>query len=137
MALVANFLRIRRLWGSPLGFGTLTLAGAGEDRMESWVMPVVKNPGVRRDLGKVLRGINKRYTVDAATKLRDFGGPALLVWARKDRFFTAAHAQRLAGEFTDAQVEWVDNSRTFVPVDVPERLSALITDFVRRDVASR
>lgn len=137
MAAVAAILRVRRLWGSPLGFGTLTLTGAGEDRMESWVMPVVENRGVRRDLGKVLLGIDKRYTLEAATKLRDFAGPALLVWARQDRFFTAAHAERLAGEFTDARVEWVQDSRTFVPVDVPERLSELVTDFVRRDVASR
>jgi pimeloyl-ACP methyl ester carboxylesterase len=137
MALVAALLRIRKLWASPLGFGTLTLAGAGQERLESWVTPVIKDLGVRRDLGKVLRGIDKRYTLEAATKLREFGGPALLVWARNDRFFTAEHAQRLAAEFADARIEWVDESRTFVPVDVPARLSELITDFVRRDVASR
>ena len=60
--------------------------------------PGLNDPGVRRDLKKVTVGMNKRYTLEAAEKLRGSELPILLAWAPGDRFFPLKYAERLAGE---------------------------------------
>ena len=42
--------------------------------------------------------MNKRYTLEAAEKLRGTDLPILLTWAPGDRFFPISYAQRLASE---------------------------------------
>ena len=59
----------------------------------------LSDPGVRRDLGKVTDGMNKRYTLAAAEKLRGSESPVLLTWAPGDRFFPISYAERLAGRW--------------------------------------
>lgn len=136
--LVALDLRGVTLVGNDTGGAMCQLVlTAHPERVDSWLTPITRDPGIRRDLRKVLRGIHPRHTLAAAARLRGFAGPALVVWGRRDRFFTPAHARRLAAEFGDARLEWVDEARTFVPIDAPARLSALIADFVRRAAASR
>jgi pimeloyl-ACP methyl ester carboxylesterase len=54
----------------------------------------------------------------------------LLAWGSEDRLFPLDLAQRLAARFPDARLEVVPNARTFVPLDEPARLSALIHDFL-------
>ena len=83
------------------------------------------------DGGKVLRGIDPRYTIEAAEKLRDFERPALLAWAVEDRFFKLSYAERLAETIRGATLERIDDSYTFVSEDQPERLAELIEAFAR------
>ena len=77
----------------------------------------------------VLLWISKRYTLEAAERLKDFDRPTLLAWAPEDRFFTLKYAKRLAGAFPDARLELIDDARTFVSLDQPARLAALISEF--------
>jgi pimeloyl-ACP methyl ester carboxylesterase len=77
-------------------------------------------------VAKVLRGVDPKYTLEAAEKLRDFRSPALLAWASEDRFFPPEHAERLAKIIPDARVEWIDDSYSFVSEDQPGRLAELI-----------
>ena len=58
----------------------------------------LNDPDVRRDAKKVTVGMNKRYTLEAAEKLRDSELPILLTWAPGDRFFPIKYAERLAEE---------------------------------------
>ena len=60
--------------------------------------PALNDPGVRRDLKKVTVGMNKRYTLEAAEKLRGSELPILLAWAPGDKLFPISYAERLAGE---------------------------------------
>ena len=94
-----------------------------------WTAAITSDRDIRRDAGKVLRGISKRYTLEAATKLREFDGPTMLAWATEDRFFKPAFAERLAADIPGSRLEWIEDSRTFVSEDQPERLAALIRDF--------
>ena len=55
----------------------------------------------------------------------------LLAWAPEDRFFPFAHAERLADLLPDARLERIEDSRTFVSEDQPQRLAELIAGFVR------
>jgi pimeloyl-ACP methyl ester carboxylesterase len=95
----------------------------------SWMEPGLHDPGVKRDLQKVTVGMNKRYTLEAAEKLRGSGLPLLLTWAPGDRVFPLKHAERLAGEVPDARIVEIPDSRTFVPLDQPQRLAEAIAEF--------
>jgi len=95
----------------------------------SWMAPSLHDPGVKRDARKVTAGMNKRYTLEAAEKLRGTELPILLTWAPGDRFFPIEYAQRLASE-TGARVVEIPDARTFVPLDQPGRLAEEIAAFV-------
>jgi pimeloyl-ACP methyl ester carboxylesterase len=96
----------------------------------SWVEPGLNDPGVKHDLKKVTVGMNKRYTLEAAEKLRDSALPILLTWAPKDRVFPLKFAERLAGEVPDARIVEIPDAGTFVPFDQPQRVADEIANFV-------
>jgi pimeloyl-ACP methyl ester carboxylesterase len=98
---------------------------------DSYALPPHIGAGVRRDLAKVLGGLHRRYTLEAAERLHGFDKPVLLAWSSEDKFFPPRHAEELARLFPDARVEWIDDSSTFSPEDQPRRLADLIAGFVR------
>jgi len=95
----------------------------------SWVEPSLKNRDVKRDLKKVSVGMNRRYTLEAAERLRNSELPLLLTWAPGDRLFPLKYAERLAGEVPNARIVQIPDSRTFVPIDQPQRLADEIAGF--------
>ena len=130
--LVFGPLRLRAPRRLPFAFGWLTKRPIDRDAEDSYVLPPLSDSGVRRDVAKILRGVDPKYTLEAAEKLRDFHSPALLAWASEDRFFPPEHAERLAKIIPDARVELIDDSYSFVPEDQPGRLAELIAGFVRQ-----
>jgi pimeloyl-ACP methyl ester carboxylesterase len=74
--------------------------------------------------------MNKRYTLEAAAKLRTTELPILLAWAPGDRFFPIKYAERLAAEAPNAHIVQIPDSNTFVPLDQPERLAEEIARFI-------
>ena len=76
--------------------------------------------------------MDTRYTNEAADRLGSFTKPALIAWAREDRLFKPANAEALARDLGNARLEWIDDSRTFVSEDNPDRLAELIAGFARR-----
>lgn len=111
-------------------FGLLAATPIPRSIHDGWAEPTRRNRGVRRDIGKVLRGITTRETLRAIAALRSFDRPVLLAWGRDDAFFRPAYAKRLAGDIPGARLEWIEGSRTFVPLDAPDRLAELIAAFV-------
>ncbi len=99
------------------------------DLISSWLEPGMRDRDVRRDLRKVTAGMNKRHTLEAATKLRGSQLPILLAWAPGDRFFPISYAERLAGEAANATIVRIPDAKTFVPVDQPARLAKEIAQF--------
>jgi pimeloyl-ACP methyl ester carboxylesterase len=97
--------------------------------VESWARPGITDKAVRRDLGKVTRGMNKKHTLEAAAKLRGSEFPLLLAWAPGDRFFPMRYAERLAEEVGGAKLVRIPDAATFVPFDQPDRVAAAIADF--------
>lgn len=95
----------------------------------SWMEPGLNDPDVKRDLQKVTAGMNKRYTLEAAERLRGSDLPILLAWAPGDRVFPLKHAERLANEVPNARIVQIPDSRTFVPLDQPQRLADAIAEF--------
>ena len=124
-------LRMRAARRSPIAFGWLTKRPIDREAEDSYVLPVLGEKRLRADLNKVIRGIDKRYTNEAADKLGGFDKPALIAWSREDRFFKPEHAERLARDLPNARLEWIDDARTFSMEDNPERVTELIAGFVR------
>jgi pimeloyl-ACP methyl ester carboxylesterase len=98
--------------------------------ISSWMEPGIHDPGVRRDLKKVTVDMNKRYTLEAAQKLRGSELPILLTWAPGDKYFPISYAERLASEAGNARIVRIPDSKTFVPLDQPQRLAEEIDSFV-------
>ena len=92
--------------------------------------PGLRSRDLKRDLKKVTVGMNKRYTLEAAEKLRSSELPVLLAWAANDRLFPMKYAERLASEVPNARLVPIPDSRTFVPIDQPQRLVDEIAAFV-------
>jgi pimeloyl-ACP methyl ester carboxylesterase len=111
-------------------FAPFSKAGIPDDLIASWMQPSLNDPDIKRDLKKVTVGMDSRHTLGAAEKLRGSGLPILLTWAPGDKFFPLAYAERLAGEAGNAKIVEIPDSRTFVPLDQPERLSEEIAGFV-------
>ncbi len=99
------------------------------DLIASWMEPGMHDPGVRHDLKKVTVGMNKRYTLEAAEKLRSTELPLLLTWATGDRLFSIKSAKRLAAETPNARLVEIADASTFVPLDQPQRLADEIAGF--------
>ncbi len=99
------------------------------DLIESWMRPGLDNPGVKDDVRKVTLGMDKRYTLEAAEKLRDADIPILLAWARDDWLFPLKGAERLASDARDARIVEIPDAKTFVPVDQPQRVAEEIAAF--------
>ena len=102
-----------------------------DELVESWVRAGLEDGDVRRDTKKLTAGMNKRYTLEAAEKLRDFDKPTLLAWAPEDRFFPLSYAERLAEAIPDSRFVRIEDAKTFVALDQPERLTEAIGDFMR------
>ena len=128
-----RFEPLRRL---PIAYGWLIKRDFRAAPTREWVDPFLSNGEIRRDTVKVLRGIDPRYTMEAAERLRDFDRPALLAWAVEDRFFKLAFAERLARTIRGARLERIADSYTFVSEDQPERLAELIEEFARRPLST-
>jgi pimeloyl-ACP methyl ester carboxylesterase len=123
-------LRLRPLRRLPLAFGWLTKRPNSDPEVEdAWVRAFFTRRETRRDVARILRAIDDRYTQEAAEKLRSFDKPVLIAWATEDKVFPLEHAHKLADLLPNARVEEIADSYSFVPEDQPERLAELIRDF--------
>ncbi len=119
---------IRRL---PIAFGWLVQRELTEQEWESIIAPL-RSPPVRRDLGKILRGISTRYTMRAAKELESFPLPTLFLWADTTKMFPIANAYALAERMPNAHVKSVPDSLAFSHLDQPQYVSQSIMNEVKR-----
>lgn len=97
----------------------------------SWMAPSATDAGVARDLRKVTAGLHKRYTIEAAERLRKSDLDVLFAWAPEDRLFKLSDAERLASVIPNARIETIADAKTFVPFDQPQRVADAIASFAR------
>jgi pimeloyl-ACP methyl ester carboxylesterase len=127
---IANSLRAAPLRRLPMAYGWVTKR-ADAALTRSWIEPALSSREIRHEIAQVLKGIDKRYTLQAAERFGDFDKPVLIAWAPEDRFFKLRYGERLAQAFPTARLELIEDSYTFVPIDQPQRTAELIAAFAR------
>ena len=123
-------LRLRPARRLPLAFGWLIKNGVDHDVYDEILGCYFADRGVRRDTRRFVNAISKRDTLEAAEKLPSFDRPALVAWAREDKVFPFAHAERLVELLPQGRLEVIGDSYSFVPEDQPDRLAELIREFL-------
>ena len=109
-----------------------TVAKRGDAlRAQAWLEALLADAGVRRDVLAFLRTADPAHTLGAVPALRAFDRPALVLWAADDKLFPRDHGRRLAGLLPLGSFELIEDSRTFIPEDQPERLAEKIAAFAR------
>jgi pimeloyl-ACP methyl ester carboxylesterase len=129
LALMGRSVRVRFIRKSPLAFGWLTREGISDELARRWGEPVTTNADIRRDTGAVLRGVNRKVTLAVAERLGSVRCPVLIVWGADDRAFPVRLAHQLVKALPDATLVVVPDSSCYLPIDAPDRLATLITDF--------
>lgn len=129
--LLVQALRLRSLHRLPIAFGLLAMRPIPRHVMDSYLRPARRDPAIRRDLRRFLRGVHRRHTLGAARSFGRFDRPVLLAWAEEERLFPVSLARRLGGLLPDARLALVADSRTFIPEDRPADLAALVIEFTR------
>jgi pimeloyl-ACP methyl ester carboxylesterase len=123
---IAATLRIPAARRLPIAYGRLAKRPIERAVTDAWAAPS-RDPAIRADLRRVLRGVDSRHLLDAVPRLRQFDKPVTLAWAREDTLvFPPSVAERLAADFPRARIEWIDDSWTFVPEDRPHELAAIL-----------
>jgi pimeloyl-ACP methyl ester carboxylesterase len=111
--------------------GKLLAKQPAEDAtLDSFFGPIKRDKRIRRDFIRFFRALRPKHTLRAAEKLPKFDRPALVAWSADDLFFPKRHGRRLAELMPQARFELIEDSRTFSPVDQPQRLAGLIGEFV-------
>jgi pimeloyl-ACP methyl ester carboxylesterase len=114
----------------------LTKRPVEQEAVDSYALPALRSSAIRRDIRKILIGLDKRYTLEAAERLSTFRKPALIAWSHEDRFFPARHAEQLAELLPHSRLEWIEDAYTFSPEDQPQRLVEVIRTFVDESLAA-
>lgn len=122
-----RFTFVQRL---PTAYGWVTQRPVDPAIMRSYTSPIRTQAGVRRDLQRLLRAVDTRYTFEAAESLRGFDKPALVLWADGDKIFPRDHGRRLAELLPQGRFDTVSDSRTFIPEDQPEELARVLREFL-------
>jgi pimeloyl-ACP methyl ester carboxylesterase len=133
VGLMLQTLRLRPLRRLPIAYGLLTKRAVPNAVVDGWLRPAQRHRGVRRDVERCLRGIDARFTLEAAHELASFTKPVMLAWATEDRVFPPDHARRLAAVLPDARIEWIEDSYSFLPQDQPARLADVIRHFANAE----
>jgi pimeloyl-ACP methyl ester carboxylesterase len=120
--------RLRVIRHSPLAYGLLLRSPRDAALTRRWIAPSLTDRAIRDDIARFTRALDRKALVHIAPALRNFRGPARIVWGTADRCFTLATARRLAEAFADARLLEVPGSTTFVSIDAPDTVTAAILD---------
>jgi pimeloyl-ACP methyl ester carboxylesterase len=126
--LLGRSMQIAPIRKLPIAYGWVMKDLPPQEILDSYTRPLLDSD-IRRDAKKLLKGISKEHTLDAARRLGDLQQPVLLAWGGDDKLFPLSLAERLAEVLPDARVEVVAGARTFVAEDRPEELAQLIREF--------
>ena len=123
-------LKIRAFWPLPFVFGHLSHE-IDPVKIDRWADNLSASREVQRDARKVLMGFGPDVTNRAAEQLRTTEIPFLLAWGIDDGAFRVELAERFEKEVPTARLVRIPDCKTFVCWDQPERLAALIEEFVQ------
>jgi len=122
-------LRIRAFRRLPFVFGRIAKYPIADEVTDAWLDPIITDRRIRENGRRFVRGIDYGDLPRAAERLREFRKPVLLLWAREDRLFPFAFAERWLTVFPNARLVPVTDSYTYIAEDQPVFVSREIATF--------
>ncbi len=129
--LMAQLLRVHALRRLPLTFRWMAKRPIPNEMIDAWLRPLQTQRGVRHDLTRYVRTLDKGDMLAAAERLRSFEHPALVIWAKEDRINPREHGRRFAELLPDGRLIEIADSYTLMPLDHPGELAHAIRQFIQ------
>jgi pimeloyl-ACP methyl ester carboxylesterase len=123
--LLAQSMRLRINRRLPIAYGGLSKRLDPETE-KAFVRPVIEDKAVRADIQGFLKAAKKKDMMSTSEQYGSIRIPVTIAWGQDDRAFKPAMGERMAREIPDAELHRIEDSKTLVPIDQPERLAALI-----------
>jgi pimeloyl-ACP methyl ester carboxylesterase len=124
LQLAARQLRIGWLRRSPMLFGQMARRPLPDDLVRGWTEPILRDPGIRRDLLAYVRGpFDKEELIGNTEALRRFTGETLVLWSPDNRVMPSEHGRRLAGLLPAARYAEVPGAYVLSTLDEPETVA--------------
>jgi pimeloyl-ACP methyl ester carboxylesterase len=131
LQLAARQLRIGWLRRSPLLFGQMARRPVPDELARRWTEPLLRDPGVRRDLLAYGRGrFDKRELVRDTEALGRFTGETLVLWSPDNRVMPPEHGRRLAELLPAGRYAEVPGAYVLSMLDEPETVAREIGRFL-------
>ncbi len=131
LQLAARQLRIAWLRRSPLLLGQMARRPITDELARQWTEPLLRDPGVRRDLVAYCRGpFDKTTLVRGTEALSRFRGEALVLWSPENRVMPPEHGPRLAALMPNARYSEIPGAYVLSTLDEPEAVAREMGEFL-------
>lgn len=131
LGFAARQLRIGPLRRLPMLFGQMARRPVPDDLVRRWTEPLLRDPGVRRDLRAYCRGPFDRAQLARMTEeLARFAGDALVLWSPANRVMPPEHGRRLARLLPRGRYAEVPGAYVLSMLDEPELVAREIGGFL-------
>jgi pimeloyl-ACP methyl ester carboxylesterase len=132
LRLAARQLRIGWLRRLPLLFGQMARRPLPDELVRGWTEPVLRQPGVRRDLLAYCRSTFDGPTLTRDTEaLRGFPGQALVLWSPDNKVMPPEHGHRLAEILPGGRYVDVPGAYVLSMLDEPDVVAHEMGRFLR------
>ncbi|MEU9984077.1 alpha/beta hydrolase [Streptomyces sp. NPDC050856] len=127
----ARQLRIGPLRRLPPLFGWMARRPLPDDLVRRWTEPLLRDPGVHRDLLAYCRGpFDEERLVRDTEALSGFTGDALVLWSPDNRVMPPEHGHRLAALLPAARYAEVPGAYVLSMLDDPETVAREVGRFL-------
>jgi pimeloyl-ACP methyl ester carboxylesterase len=131
LQLAARQLRVGWLRRSPMMFGQMARRPISDDLARRWTEPLLRDPGIRRDLLGYCRSVLDKKTLISDTEaLRGFTGDTLVLWSPDNRVMPVEHGRRLAELLPAGRYAEVPGAYVLSMLDEPETVAREISRFL-------
>ncbi|WP_040835753.1 alpha/beta fold hydrolase [Nocardia brevicatena] len=131
-------LRIRWLRNSPLLFGRMARKPLPDNLVRGWTEPGLRTEEIRRDLRKYATSSFNRPELIAHTEaLRNFSGPALILWSSAGKVMPREHGRRLVELLPNGRLVEIDDAYVLSMLDRPEAVAHAMIEFLTRTRADK
>ncbi|MEU5841949.1 alpha/beta hydrolase [Rhodococcus sp. NPDC047139] len=131
VALALRLLRIRWLRNTPMFVGWMARKPIPDNLVRSWTEAGLQNGGVRRDLRKYATSKFVKSDLVADTEaLRNFTGPAAVLWSSDGKVMPREHGRRLAELLPDAVLTEIDDAYVLSMLDRPDAVADEMSNFL-------
>ncbi|MGW0814484.1 alpha/beta fold hydrolase [Streptomyces viridiviolaceus] len=130
VSVLVRTLGLKPLRRLPVGIGALTKHPVPDTVVDGWLRPLRTDPAIRRDFRHYGTHVRRAELLEAAEGLRTFDRPALVVWATEDLMMPRAHGRRLAELLPQGRLVEIEDARTLIAEDQPERLARELREFI-------